>query len=40
MLKNLEDGIHNVDDVDPLIKLALILYQFEATHPFTDRRWT
>jgi len=35
-LKNLEDYIHAEDDVDPLIKLALIHYQFEAIHPFTD----
>ena len=35
-LKNLEDYIHTEDAVDPLIKLALIHYQFEAIHPFTD----
>lgn len=35
-LKNLEDYIHAEDDLDPLIKLALIHYQFEAIHPFTD----
>ena len=35
-LKNLEDYIHADDEVDPLIKLALIHYQFEAIHPFTD----
>jgi Fic family protein len=36
-LKNLEEFIHNdQDDIDPLIKLALIHYQFEAIHPFTD----
>jgi Fic family protein len=35
-LKNLEDYIHAEDEVDPLIKLALIHYQFEAVHPFTD----
>jgi len=35
-LKNLEDYIHADDTVDPLIKLALIHYQFEAIHPFTD----
>ena len=35
-LKNLEEYIHTEDDVDPLIKLALIHYQFETIHPFTD----
>jgi len=35
-LKNLEDYIHAEDTVDPLVKLALIHYQFEAIHPFTD----
>lgn len=35
-LKNLENFIHANDEMDPLIKLALIHYQFEAIHPFTD----
>jgi Fic family protein len=35
-LKNLEEFIHAEDDIDPLIKLAIIHYQFEAIHPFTD----
>jgi Fic family protein len=35
-LKNLEDFIHADDEFDPLIKLALIHYQFEAIHPFSD----
>ena len=35
-LKNLEDYIHADDETDPLIKLALIHYQFEAIHPFSD----
>jgi Fic family protein len=35
-LKALEDFIHAEDQLDPLIKLALIHYQFEAIHPFTD----
>jgi Fic family protein len=35
-LKNLEDFIHAEDKIDPLIKLAIIHYQFEAIHPFID----
>jgi Fic family protein len=35
-LKNLEDYIHAEDGIDPLVKLAVIHYQFEAIHPFTD----
>ena len=35
-LRELENFIHAEDDIDPLIKLALIHYQFEAIHPFTD----
>jgi len=35
-LKELEDFIHAEDHIDPLIKLALIHYQFEAIHPFSD----
>lgn len=35
-LKNLEDYIHAKSDVDPLIKLAVVHYQFEAIHPFID----
>ncbi len=35
-LKNLEDYIHTDSPVDPLIKLAVIHYQFEAIHPFAD----
>lgn len=35
-LKNLEDFIHGQNDMDPLIKMALIHYQFEAIHPFSD----
>ncbi len=35
-LKNLEDYIHAEDAVDPLIRLALIHYQFEAIHPFSS----
>lgn len=35
-LKNLESYIHADDSTYPLIKLAVIHYQFEAVHPFTD----
>ena len=36
-LKNLEEFINDFDDgIDPLIKLALIHYQFELIHPFYD----
>jgi Fic family protein len=36
-LFNLEEYINNTEDKnDPLIKLAVIHYQFEAIHPFTD----
>ncbi len=35
-LKNLEDFIHTEDAIDPLIKMAIIHYQFEAIHPFFD----
>jgi Fic family protein len=35
-LKNLEDFIHAENGIDPLIKMAIIHYQFEAIHPFFD----
>jgi Fic family protein len=35
-LKNLEEYIHSPNNIDPLIKLAVIHYQFEAIHPFSD----
>lgn len=35
-LKNLEEFIHTEDGIDPLIKMAIIHYQFEAIHPFFD----
>lgn len=36
-MKNLEEYINeDFDNVDPLIKLAIIHYQFESIHPFYD----
>jgi Fic family protein len=35
-LANWEHYIHEADDIDPLIRLAVMHYQFEAIHPFTD----
>lgn len=35
-LKALEVFINTNDDIDPLIKMALLHYQFEAIHPFFD----
>lgn len=35
-LSNWEVFIHNETDLDPLIRLAVAHYQFEAIHPFTD----
>jgi len=37
LLSNLEQYINeDVDDIDPLIKLAVLHYQFETIHPFYD----
>lgn len=37
MLRNLEQYINSGDnDIDPLIKMAIIHYQFESIHPFYD----
>ena len=36
LLGNLEQFIHADDDLDPLVRLAVVHYQFEAIHPFTD----
>jgi len=35
-LANLERFIHAEDGLDPLVKLAVMHYQFEAIHPFID----
>lgn len=35
-LFNLERFIHAEDGIDPLIKMAVMHYQFEAIHPFPD----
>jgi len=35
-LKNLEQFINDNTDIDPLIKMAVLHYQFEAIHPFSD----
>jgi Fic family protein len=36
MLANWERFIHNEVDIDPLIRMAVAHYQFEAIHPFSD----
>ena len=36
LLNNLEQYINSEDEVDPLIKMAVIHYQFESIHPFYD----
>ena len=35
-LANLERYLYQEDGIDPLVKLAVLHYQFEAIHPFTD----
>ena len=36
LLQNLEEYYNITDEIDPLIKLAVSHYQFEAIHPFYD----
>jgi Fic family protein len=36
LLANWERFLHNEQDTDPLIRMAIGHYQFEAIHPFTD----
>ncbi len=36
LLKNFEDYINSTNGIDPLIKLAVLHYQFESIHPFYD----
>jgi Fic family protein len=36
LLANWEKFLHGYNDVDPLIRMAVAHYQFEAIHPFTD----
>ena len=36
MLANWERFLHNAVEIDPLIRMAVTHYQFEAIHPFTD----
>jgi len=36
LLANWEVFLHNSTDIDPLIRMAVGHYQFEAIHPFTD----
>ena len=33
---NLSEFLHSDDDMDPLVKMAIAHYQFEAIHPFSD----
>lgn len=35
-LANWERYIHEAEEIDPLIRLAVMHYQFQAIHPFTD----
>lgn len=35
-LANWEHFLHRAEDIDPLIRMAVAHYQFQAIHPFTD----
>ena len=35
-LSNLDEFLHAPSELDPLVKLAVLHYQFEAIHPFSD----
>lgn len=41
LMNNLEQYINNdnLEDLDPLIKMAIIHHQFESIHPFYDWNW-
>jgi Fic family protein len=36
LLSNWEEFLHEQPELDPLIRMAVMHYQFEAIHPFTD----
>ena len=36
MLANWERFIHSEDAIDPIVRMAIMHYQFEAIHPFSD----
>ena len=36
LLANWERFLHNATDIDPLVRMAVCHYQFEAIHPFID----
>jgi Fic family protein len=35
-LRNLEEFLMGAEDIDPLVRMSVAHYQFEAIHPFTD----